>query len=292
MSKLHTREWLLSQKKIIDRSLFKGIARKISFISGKGGVGKTSIAVKMSCLLSQWGHRVLLFDCDYNLSNGVVKLGLPINENFYSLVSSERSFQDCLYKEGNLHILSGCNGNLEIFEKGLEFEKIVMDIIASHESEYDYIVLDCAAGLGKDMMALGAYCDDRVIVVTPDKSSLTDSYSLIKILGKKYKVMDNYLLVNKVSSLQQYKRIVKSMCETVERFLSGHLHILGSIGRETETVDKFDSLLLKNAHSKIHRDISHVTKRFTEEHFVSSRMKTPSEREHKGPRSGKSLMVS
>ena len=102
-----------SLKKIIRQ----GSQKKISFLSGKGGVGKTSIAVKMSCLLSEWGYRVLLLDCDYNLSNGVLKLGLPINENFYSLITYEKSFQECLYKKGSLHILSGCNGNLKIFEK-------------------------------------------------------------------------------------------------------------------------------------------------------------------------------
>ena len=128
MSESSARKWLLSQKATLPK-----VAKKIGFLSGKGGVGKTSIAVKTSCLLSKWGYRVLLLDCDYNLSNGVVKLGLPVNENFYSLLTSEKSFQDCLHKEGSLHILSGCNGNLKIFENKLKFEKIIMDIIASHE---------------------------------------------------------------------------------------------------------------------------------------------------------------
>ena len=259
MSESNARRWLLSQKAVSSKA-----AKKIGFLSGKGGVGKTSLAVKMSCLLSQWGYRVLLLDCDYNLSNGALKLGLPINENFYSLLTSEKSFQECLYKKGNLHILSGCNGNLKIFENKLVFEKIVMDIIASHEREYDYILLDFPAGLGRDMVSLGSRCDYRTMVVTPDKSSLTDTYGLIKILYKKYGVFCNHLLVNKISSSLQYEKIVKTMCETVERFLGGSLHILGGVGYEITKLDNFDRLLLKDADSKIHRDISKITERFTE----------------------------
>ena len=264
MSDTRTREWLLSQKNISSR-----FAKKIGFLSGKGGVGKTSVAVKTSCLLSEWGYRVLLLDCDHNLSNGILKLGLPINENFYSLITSEKPFQDCLHKEGNLHVLSGCNGNLKIFEDKLEFGKIMIDIMASHEREYDYILLDCAAGLGRDMVALGAYCDYRTIIVTPDKSSLTDSYSLMKVLCKKYGIVNNHLLVNKVSSLQQYEKVVKTMCETVEKFLCGYLHILGSIRYETVTVDRFDRILLKDADSKIHSDISNVARKLAEKEFVT-----------------------
>ena len=261
---MNTREWLLSQKTISPK-----VAKKIGFLSGKGGVGKTSVAVKMSCLLSDWGYRVLLLDCDYNLSNGVLKLGLPINENFYSLITCEKPFQDCLYKKGNLHILSGCNGNLKIFDNKLEFGKIIMDIIMAHEGEYDYVMLDCPAGLGRDMVRLGAFCDYRTIVVTPDKSSLTDSYGLMKIMCKKYGIVNNHLLVNKVSSFQQYTKIVKSMCETVEKFLCGYLHILGGIRYETVNVDSFDRLLLKDADSKIHTDISKIVGKFTDKKSVT-----------------------
>ena len=269
---MNAREWLLSQK---DSSL--PFAKKIGFLSGKGGVGKTSVAVKMSCLLSEWGYRVLLLDCDYNLSNGVLKLGFPINENFYSLITCKKSFQDCLFKKGNLHILSGCNGNLKIFENDIEFEKIIVDIITSHEREYDYIMLDCPAGLGRDMVALGAYCDYRTIIVTPDKSSLTDSHSLVKVLCKRYGIVSNHLLVNKVSSFQQYKRIAGTMCETVEKFLGVFLHVLGGVRYETANIDCFDRILLKDADSKIHSDISNIMGKFTEKQLITGNLSSAKE---------------
>ena len=124
-------------------------------------------------------------------------------------------------------------------------------------------------GLSRDMVTLGAYCDCRNIVVTPDKSSLTDSYGLIKILYKKYGINGNHLLVNKVSSFQQYEKITKTMCETVEKFLCGYLHILGGIRYETINIDGFDKILLKDADSKIHSDISNITGKFTEKKIIT-----------------------
>ena len=264
MSEKRVREWLLSQKNASPR-----FAKKIGFLSGKGGVGKTSVAIKMSCLLSEWGYRVLFLDCDHNLSNGVLKLGLPINDNFYSLITGEKSFRECLHKEGSLHILSGCNGNVDMFGSKFELAEMFMGIIASCEREYDYVMLDCPAGLGADMVALGAYCDYRTVIVTPDKSSLTDSYGLMKILYKKYGVTRNHLLVNKVSSSRQYEKIVKTMCETVEKFLCGYLHILGEVRYENISVDCFDKILLKDADSKIHSDISKITGKFTDKPFIT-----------------------
>ena len=267
MSEQNARDWLLSQNRFNNNRFSvskQGIAKTIAFASGKGGVGKTSLALKMSKMLSDSGNKVLLIDCDHNLSNSILKLGFPVNNNFYSLITAQKSFDECIYRVGDLHILSGCNGNIELFDKGLELDKFIVDIIVAHEQSYDYIILDFPAGMAKDMVALTAYCNYRFFIVTPDKSSLTDSYSLIKILHSKYGIRANHLLVNKVSSERQYKRVIKSICETVEHFLSGRVHILGSVRYNTDTVDKFDSILFKNADSVIHKDISKIVKTFSE----------------------------
>ncbi len=73
----------------------------ICITGGKGGVGKTSISLKMAKEISQQVNRVLLIDCDYNLSNTAIKLGRPLSNYFFELVSAEKSFEECLYSEGN-----------------------------------------------------------------------------------------------------------------------------------------------------------------------------------------------
>ncbi len=264
LKKSNPSDWLVSQNKYQSKKTSLK-AKTISVTAGKGGVGKTSVAVKMAKLMAQSGYKVLLLDCDTNLSNTVVKLGLPITNYFYELISAQREFDDCLHKDGNLHLLSGCNGNIDLFNKTLEVDRIIIDILVNHERDYDYIILDCPAGITKETLTLNAYSDYRFVVVTPDKSSVTDSYSLIKILNKEFGVNDNHLLINKVSSEPQYQRMVKTLSETVETFLKCRLHILGGIKNEESPVDHFDTVLLHQENSSLHKNFVKIVKKFTEE---------------------------
>ena len=264
MSLTSTQRWLLANNRFADLARSNCKAQTISITSGKGGVGKTSVAIKMAQMLVRHGHKVLLIDCDYNLSNTVVKLGLPISNTFYSLVTAQSEFSDCLYRDGNFHLLAGCNGNLDLFDNGLELDRLIIDIIAEHEADYDYILLDCPAGISKATLTLNAYSDYRFVVVTPDKSSITDSYSLIKILNTKYGINTNHLLINKVSSDRQYQRIVKTLSETIEHFLGCQIKVLGGVGKSDKAVDLFD-MELNDDKSEIHRDFIKVIKRFSEE---------------------------
>lgn len=264
LKKSNPTDWLVSQNKYQAKKTTQK-AKTISVTAGKGGVGKTSIAVKMAKILSSQGYKILLLDCDTNLSNTVVKLGLPITNYFYELVSAQKEFDDCLHKDGSLHLLAGCNGSIDLFNKSLEIDRIIIDILVNHERDYDYIILDCPAGITKETLTLNAYSDYRFVVVTPDKSSVTDSYSLIKILNKEFGVNDNHLLVNKISSDAQYQRMIKTLSETVETFLKCRLHILGGVRKEDLPDDHFDTVLLHQENNSLHKNFVNIVNRFTEE---------------------------
>lgn len=266
MSNVNAREWLLSQNSYQSKH-GKKLNRKaitISVTSGKGGVGKTSVSVKTARLLAEAGYKVLVIDCDYNLSNTFIKLNLPVRDDFSFLVSGAKSFDECVHKDGNFHLLSACSGDLDLFEKDVELDKFIINLLLQIENQYDFVILDSPAGISKQTMTINAYSDHRFVVVSPDKSAITDSYSLIKILNKKYGVRENHLIVNKVSTEGQYKRIMQIMSETVENFLSSRLKILGPINRENKAVDIFDSALFDHS-GKLHSDFNKIVNRFTEE---------------------------
>lgn len=267
MSEEKTRDWLLSFGSHESGNTYFQKAKTICFTSGKGGVGKTSASLKFSKLLSDQGFKTLLIDCDYNLSNTAVKLGLPLDNNFFTMAITGKSFDEVLHKDGNFHLLPACNGSYELFDQSFDWAKIITDIISTHEQDYDFIILDSAAGLNKPALTLSAYCDYRFFVVTPDKSSITDSYSLIKILKNRYGVSENHLLLNKVSSKKQYCRLVKSLADTVDQFLSARLNILGGVPLKEGSVDDFDRELLNIAGSKIDISFSKMVKKFTEENI-------------------------
>jgi flagellar biosynthesis protein FlhG len=201
----------------------------ISVTGGKGGVGKTSIAIKLSQILAEKKNKVLLIDMDTNLSNTSIKLGIPLNNNFYSLLTNEKTFDECLYKDKNFHLLPACNGNIELLQKNINIAQIIIDIIYTHENQYDFIVIDCPAGLDKDSLILNAYSDKRVVVVTPDKSSITDSYSIVKVLNTMYNVKENDILVNQYKTQEQKNKVLKIMSETIDAFLDVKVNILGGI---------------------------------------------------------------
>ncbi len=244
-----------------------GNAKTISITSGKGGVGKTSISLKLAKILSDKGYKTLVIDCDYNLSNTSVKLGLPLTDNFYSLLSAQKSFDDCLVMHEGYYLLSGCNGSMDLLNESLSIEKFIIDILVSHESEFDYILLDSPAGIGRENLTLNAYSDHRFVVVTPDRSSLTDSYSLMKILSNKYGVSENHLIVNKTSSDKQYKRIVKTLGDTVDKFLNTRLKVLGGIDRKNVSVDQFDKVLFGGEDFALHQNFINIVEMFSEENI-------------------------
>ncbi|MBT7611215.1 MAG: AAA family ATPase [Bacteriovoracaceae bacterium] len=270
MSNSKTQAWLLANNKYTKENVTRltfGKAKTISVASGKGGVGKTSISLKFSKTLSKQGYKVLLIDCDYNLSNTAIKLGLPLNNDFYKLITSRISLDECLHKQGKFHLLSACSGNIEMFEEAESYSRHIINLINKCEDDYDYIILDSPAGLNKDILTLNAYCDDRFIVVTPDRSSITDSYSLLKILNKNYGIKENHLIVNKISTQNQFNRLVKSLSETVDSFLSCRLKVLGAVELETMAVDLFDKLLTgKKEKFAFDNNFIKMVKIFTEEY--------------------------
>lgn len=270
MSLAKTQDWLESYRSRVESTHLSELpkqqtkTRVISVASGKGGVGKTTVALKFALELAQNNKRVLLVDCDFNLSNTVIKLGLPINRDFLCLLSAQKDFEQCLIKHEGLHILPACNGEFDLVEKKFDYSQIIIDIIRSHNSSYDFIVLDCPAGLLKSTLTLNAYSDDRFIVATPDKSSITDSYSLIKILRQKYGIRKNHLVVNKVASLKQYQKVVNTMSETAENFLDCRTHILGGIKIFTGQSESFDRALVKNLDKIISKNFIQIIKNYTD----------------------------
>ena len=240
-------------------------AKTVSITGGKGGVGKSSVAIKVAKILAEnFSRKVLLIDCDYTLSNTAVKMGIPLNNDFHDLVLTAKNFSEVLYKDKNFHLLPGCNGNIDLFKNGINFEQFVIDLIMQQEKNYDFILLDCPAGLRKENLTINAYSDYRFIVVNPDKSSITDSYSLMKILSNSYGIKENHLIVNRANSDRQAEKLVRVLGETVENFLGGRLSILGTIFNLDVEIDQFDGELLKNSPSKIHTNFLNVVRNFTE----------------------------
>lgn len=269
MTQTQLQRWLLSNNKYAQKSKsqLRRQCTSVSIISGKGGVGKTSVAAKMSYQLSRVGNKVLLIDCDYNLSNCSLKLGIPLLNKFEDYLFGPTTFEDCLFKMENLHIFSGANGSHQILNQHFKISEIIIDIIVQNEKNYDYIIVDSPAGLSKDILAINAYTDQRIVILTPDRSSLTDSYSLIKLLNSNFGIQENLVLANKVENSSQYKETVGTLVKTVNRFLNCRLNVLGKISRVKFSEKDFDHQFIFGEKISLIKEFDKVIKKLSDETF-------------------------
>jgi flagellar biosynthesis protein FlhG len=135
----------------------------------------------------------------------------------------------------------------------------------THEDEYDFILLDCPAGLSKESLTMNAYCDERIFIVTPDKASITDSYSLMKVLSNKYNVRENHLVVNMYSNQKQFQRVVSTISETAENFLGVRTQVLGGIAKIDVEYSRFDTFFLSSAESNFQKRFLKVVGKYTDD---------------------------
>lgn len=259
-------EWLSSHNRFArgGGAPWRGRARTVAVASGKGGVGKTSVALKVARILSR-RHRTLLIDCDANLSNTAIKLGLPVTSRFRDLLEGRRPFAECVHREGGFHLLPACSGEAGIQGDGADVGRFIIDLVEARRGEYEYVLLDCSAGVSPTTLGLCAHCDDRFVVVVPDRSSVTDSYSLVKLLARGHGVLENHLVVNKASDLGRCRRVVSTMVDTVEGFLGGRMRLLGRIPLAgADAAGDFDAALLGGEGSALHRSFVKLVDRYTE----------------------------
>ncbi|MCB9094195.1 MAG: AAA family ATPase [Halobacteriovoraceae bacterium] len=214
--------------------------KTIAILSGKGGVGKTSVALRMANDLSRKGLKVLLVDCDYNLSNTLIKLNTPFKSQFLSYLNKEVNLHDCIKKFNSFHLLPTCNGNLDLFDNKYRIQAELIGIVDECEKHYDLILLDCPAGVNKETMNIAAFCDLRLVVLNPDKSSMTDAYSLLKILMQRYGAKNNKLILNKCRNEAVFENISRCFYNTCRKFLDIETEFLGQFPYFNSSIQDFD----------------------------------------------------
>jgi flagellar biosynthesis protein FlhG len=154
----------------------------IAITSGKGGVGKSNISLNLSLYLAKKGFKTCLFDADFGLANINILLGLNPELNLRDLILGEKNLQDIIIEvEGGLHILPGSSGLEEMANLGADQIENLVEAL-SEMADYDFLIFDTSAGISRDVISLCLASPEIVLVITPEPTSLTDAFALLKVL--------------------------------------------------------------------------------------------------------------
>jgi len=192
-----------------------------SVSSGKGGVGKTNISVNLAYALSKKGYRTVLLDADLGLGNVDVLLGLAPHYNlfhlFFKSVGLEKILLDTKYDFRILPAASGVSEMLTL-SSGQKLELLeAMDVL---EDEVDFFLVDTGAGINENVLYFNMAVQNRIVVVTPEPTSLTDAYALIKVLHVQHGVHHFKILVNFAKDDKEAKQVFSKLYTACDYFLN------------------------------------------------------------------------
>ena len=213
-------------------------ARVITITSGKGGVGKSNLAVNLAIQLRKAGKRVVIFDADFGLANVEVMFGAIPKYNLSDLIYRGKSIREIITL-GPMEIgfISGGSGVIGLNNLYREQIMYLVKAIGELNDVADFIIIDTGAGISDQVLEFVMASPEVLLVSTPEPSSLTDSYSLLKALYKNPNFISGgttiHVVANKIMSAEDGQAVYDKLNSVVSQFLHGSLNFLGMIPQDT-----------------------------------------------------------
>ncbi len=208
----------------------KSPAHVIAVTSGKGGVGKSSFTVNLALTLANYGKRVLIIDADLGMANIDVIMGCISNYSLLDIITGAHSLEEVIVTgPRNVKFLPGGSGIKALAELSkLELQRVINQII-QYENDTDFIIFDTGAGMGSNVMSFVMAADDVFLVTTPEPTSLTDAYAVVKAYANNNGAAPLRLIVNRAGSVKESNIVADKMRRVTERFLDIELEPIGYI---------------------------------------------------------------
>jgi len=210
----------------------------VAVTSGKGGVGKTTIAVNLALLLARKGRAVRMVDADFGLSNAEVLMGVTPRYNLEDVLRGRIEVRDAwLDAPGGVKLLSSGSGLVDMANLDEVAGVHVLDCVLRSASDGDVIVIDTAPGIDESVLSLLELADHVMMVTTPEPTSIADTYAALKVLLARRPDASITLVANSCASPVQAAAIAEQLRSICARFLGGgfedfdYLPADGAVGR-------------------------------------------------------------
>ena len=208
--------------------------RVISVTSGKGGVGKTNIAVNMAAVFARRGLKTLVIDADFGLANINLILGCPVGKTLDDVLFGDTPLSDIFIKtSAGFDLLPGSSGVRKLLALDPFSQRTLFDRLWDAMQGYDVVVYDTAPGIGSTVLDFNASAHDIVVVAHPEPTALADAYALIKVLANERKEKRFKLVINRARSLGEGLDSYRKVTEVSDEFLNVSLDYLGSLPEDS-----------------------------------------------------------
>ncbi|WP_291582935.1 MinD/ParA family protein [Clostridium sp. UBA6640] len=236
----------------------------LTITSGKGGVGKSNIVVNLGITLQKMGKKVLIFDADIGMGNDDVLIGCFPKYNIFDVILNNKNIEDVII-EGPLGIklLPGGSGLSRVDDLTEIQRKSFLNKLENIEG-FDYILMDTGAGINRSVLGFIACSDEFIVITTPEPTSLTDAYSLIKAVSN-FKIRESgSVIVNRALDGEEGAETFTKFSNASSRFLNVKLNFLGMVSEDVKLVKSVREqkpLCINYPDSEAARDIENIAKK-------------------------------
>lgn len=209
--------------------------KTISFTSGKGGVGKTVLLANVAVQLARQGKKILILDGDFAMANVDIVFGLRAKGTIHEVIFGKKTIDEILVEvHPGVHLIPGGSGIYELQYLNKFQKRALVDQISRVNKRFDCMLIDTAPGIDDNVLDLNCAAQEICVIVTPDPSSLTDAYALIKVLNQRQKEERFSIICNQVNSENEGLALFQKLSDVTARFLSVGLDYKGYIPFDTE----------------------------------------------------------
>ena len=218
------------------------LARIITVTSGKGGVGKSNTSINLACQLKKLGQRVLILDADFGLANIEIMFGTVPRHNFCDLIYQRKSITDIItWGPMDIGFISGGSGIAGLSNLSQDYLNYIIQNLTKLDAIADIVIIDTGAGISDAVLDFLVASGEILLVATPEPTSITDSYSLLKALNRHPRFLREdskiKVIANKVSSDTEGETMYNKLNTVVNRYLKLPITYLGAIPQDYHLED-------------------------------------------------------
>ena len=215
------------------------LARVITVTSGKGGVGKSNTSINLAIQFRKMGKKVIILDADFGLANIEIMFGAVPKHNLCDLIYQKKNIKEIItWGPTEVGFISGGSGIAGMSNLSREYLKYIVQNLVQLDAIADIIIVDTGAGISDAVLEFLVASGEILLVTTPEPTSITDSYSLLKALYRHPRFDENMtkvkMIANRVSKESEGQVLFRKLNAVVERYLKIPMVYLGSVPEDIQ----------------------------------------------------------